>query len=206
MKRRLPTTYQGVKFRSVGDPVLYLSNPPGVSPASRRRMLHDLARLDAINHRDVGDPEILTRIAQYQAGSGGASSLRVIPRDDLRSHRKQRARRGQAVLTQANNGITASGEQVWGKRGHLIFRVARPTNARIIDMIQNRMTMVGSAQPFFSKWWCKGAMRKTRVPVRLYQYTCTITEIVSTTNKPPTMQSTMKTALRTGYSQPSERK
>jgi hypothetical protein len=62
----LPTTYQGVKFRSVGDPVLYLSNPPGVSPASRRRMLHDLARLDAINHRDVGDPEILTRIAQYE--------------------------------------------------------------------------------------------------------------------------------------------
>jgi hypothetical protein len=62
----LPTTYQGVKFRSVGDPVLYLSNPPGVSPASRRRMQNDLARLDAINHRDVGDPEILTRIAQYE--------------------------------------------------------------------------------------------------------------------------------------------
>jgi Protein of unknown function (DUF1501) len=62
----LPTTYQGIKFRSVGDPVLYLSNPPGVSPASRRRMLDDLSRLDALNHREFGDPEILTRIAQYE--------------------------------------------------------------------------------------------------------------------------------------------
>jgi hypothetical protein len=62
----LPTTYQGIKFRSVGDPVLYLSNPPGVSPASRRRMLDDLSRLDALNHGEFGDPEILTRIAQYE--------------------------------------------------------------------------------------------------------------------------------------------
>jgi hypothetical protein len=62
----LPTTYQGIKFRSVGDPVLYLSNPPGVSPASRRRTLDDLSRLDALNHREFGDPEILTRIAQYE--------------------------------------------------------------------------------------------------------------------------------------------
>ena len=55
----LPTTYQGVKFRSVGDPVLYLSNPPGVSTAARRRMLDDLARLNALKHRRgrrSGDP------------------------------------------------------------------------------------------------------------------------------------------------------
>jgi hypothetical protein len=62
----LPTTYQGIKFRSVGDPVLYLSNPPGVSPASRRRTLDDLSRLDALVHREFGDPEVLTRIAQYE--------------------------------------------------------------------------------------------------------------------------------------------
>ncbi len=42
-------------------------------------------------------------------------------------------------------------------------------------MIQNRMTMVGSAQPFFSKWWCSGAIRNTRRPVRLNQNTCTMT-------------------------------
>ena len=49
----LPTTYQGIKFRSVGDPVLYLSNPPGLSAQARRRTLDDLGKLDAINHRDV---------------------------------------------------------------------------------------------------------------------------------------------------------
>jgi Protein of unknown function (DUF1501) len=62
----LPTTYQGIKFRSVGDPVLYLSNPPGLAPDARRRMLDDLTRLDALNEREFGDPEILTRIAQYE--------------------------------------------------------------------------------------------------------------------------------------------
>jgi hypothetical protein len=62
----LPTTYQGIKFRSVGDPVLYLSNPAGLSAAARRRTLDDLSRLDALNHRSFGDPEILTRIAQYE--------------------------------------------------------------------------------------------------------------------------------------------
>jgi Protein of unknown function (DUF1501) len=62
----LPTTYQGIKFRSVGDPVLYLNNPPGLSAAARRRTLDDLARLDALNHREFGDPEILTRIKQYE--------------------------------------------------------------------------------------------------------------------------------------------
>ena len=62
----LPTTYQGIKFRSVGDPVLYLSNPAGLSAAARRRTLDDLSRLDALNHREFGDPEILTRIAQYE--------------------------------------------------------------------------------------------------------------------------------------------
>jgi hypothetical protein len=62
----LPTTYQGIKFRSVGDPVLYLSNPAGLSAEARRRTLDDLSRLDALNHRQFGDPEILTRIAQYE--------------------------------------------------------------------------------------------------------------------------------------------
>jgi hypothetical protein len=62
----LPSRYQGVKFRSGGDPVLYLSNPGGVSPVTRRRMLDDLAALNRLRHREVGDPEIATRIAQYE--------------------------------------------------------------------------------------------------------------------------------------------
>jgi hypothetical protein len=62
----LPTQYQGIKFRSVGDPVLYLSNPPGLDAATRRRMLDDLARLNQIQLDEFGDPEIATRIAQYE--------------------------------------------------------------------------------------------------------------------------------------------
>src|SRR5207247_8228028 len=62
----LPSTYQGVKFRSASDPVLFLSNPPGVSPRTRRRILNDLARLNQLNLERTGDPEITTRIAQYE--------------------------------------------------------------------------------------------------------------------------------------------
>jgi hypothetical protein len=62
----LPTRYQGVKFRSVGDPVLYLTNPSGMGDRVRRRMLDDLARLNALRLDEFGDPEIVTRIAQYE--------------------------------------------------------------------------------------------------------------------------------------------
>ena len=62
----LPSQYQGVKFRSIGDPVLYLSNPEGVNQDARRRILDDIARLNQLRHEAVGDPEIATRIAQYE--------------------------------------------------------------------------------------------------------------------------------------------
>jgi hypothetical protein len=62
----LPTKYQGTKFRSHGDPVLFLSNPPGVDAATRRQMLDDLARLNQQQLDEQGDPEIATRMAQYE--------------------------------------------------------------------------------------------------------------------------------------------
>ena len=62
----LPTKYQGIKFRSMGDPVLYLSNPPGLGDATRRRMLDDLNRLNELKLQEFADPEIATRIAQYE--------------------------------------------------------------------------------------------------------------------------------------------
>ena len=62
----LPTRYQGVKLRSNGDPVLYLSNPSGVSNNIRRGQLDDLGALNRIHHEATGDPEIQTRIAQYE--------------------------------------------------------------------------------------------------------------------------------------------
>jgi hypothetical protein len=62
----LPTKYQGIKFRSVGDPVLFLSNPAGMGRDTRRRMLDDLAKLNQLKLQEFGDPEIATRIAQYE--------------------------------------------------------------------------------------------------------------------------------------------
>jgi hypothetical protein len=62
----LPSEYQGVKFRSGGDPVLYLSNPAGVTREMRRGSLDDLAKLNAIKLKQHGDPEIAARIAQYE--------------------------------------------------------------------------------------------------------------------------------------------
>ena len=71
----LPSKYQGVKFRSVGDPVLYLSNPPGQDAATRRRMLDDLAELNRLKLDEYGDPEIATRISQYELAYRMQSSV-----------------------------------------------------------------------------------------------------------------------------------
>jgi hypothetical protein len=62
----LPTQHQGVRFRSGADPVLYLSNPPGVDEATRRRMLDGVGQLNELAKDSFGDPEISTRIAQYE--------------------------------------------------------------------------------------------------------------------------------------------
>ena len=62
----LPSRYQGVRFRNTGEPVPYLNNPPGVSQAGRRALLDDIMALNAEHLADYGDPEIDTRIAQYE--------------------------------------------------------------------------------------------------------------------------------------------
>lgn len=62
----LPSKYQGVRFRGSGDPVLYLSNPDGMSRAVRRGLLDDLAQLNEQHYAEFADPEIATRIAQYE--------------------------------------------------------------------------------------------------------------------------------------------
>ena len=62
----LPSKHQGVKFRRVGDPVLYLSNPPGIDKSSRRKMLDGIARINQAKYQETGDPEIQARIAQYE--------------------------------------------------------------------------------------------------------------------------------------------
>jgi hypothetical protein len=55
-----------VNLRSSGDPVLYIKNPPGVDDATRRRMLDGIAKINEKHYEDFADPEIVTRIAQYE--------------------------------------------------------------------------------------------------------------------------------------------
>ena len=71
----LPTKYSGVKFRGGADPVLYLSDPEGYSRDARRRYLDDLAKLNQIQLDNYQDPEIATRISQYEMAFRMQSSV-----------------------------------------------------------------------------------------------------------------------------------
>jgi hypothetical protein len=71
----LPSRYQGVKLRAGGDPVLYLSNPQGMDDGARRRFVEDLGKINQISLDEFGDPEIATRIAQYEMAYKMQSSV-----------------------------------------------------------------------------------------------------------------------------------
>ena len=71
----LPSQYQGVKFHNGADPVLFLSNPPGINKNSRREFLDDLSAMNQINAKEYGDPEITARIAQYEMAFRMQSSV-----------------------------------------------------------------------------------------------------------------------------------
>src|SRR5215208_3396737 len=71
----LPTVYQGVEFRSKGDPVLYVSNPDGVAPEDRRASIDLVNDLNRSHRAEVGDPEIDTRIASYEMAYRMQSSV-----------------------------------------------------------------------------------------------------------------------------------
>ncbi len=62
----IPSRYQGIKLRSVGDPVLYISDPAGFQKSQRARFIDDLEKLNQLEFEAVNNPEISTRIAQYE--------------------------------------------------------------------------------------------------------------------------------------------
>jgi hypothetical protein len=71
----LPSKYQGVKFNSVGDPVLYVNNPPGVSRQMQQDSIDAVNRLNKMQHDVLADPEIQTRVAQYEMAFRMQSSV-----------------------------------------------------------------------------------------------------------------------------------
>jgi hypothetical protein len=104
----LPSSHQGVQFRSGGDPVLYLTNPAGVSEPTRRTMLDGLRELNELHQGATGDPEIATRIGQYEMAYRMQTSVPELmdiskePREVLESYG---AEPGQASF--ANNCLLA---------------------------------------------------------------------------------------------------
>jgi hypothetical protein len=71
----LPSNYQGVKFRAGSDPVLFLNDPDGITPATRKNILDLSGQLNAKRAAELGDPEIETRIAQYEMAYRMQSSV-----------------------------------------------------------------------------------------------------------------------------------
>ena len=104
----LPSVYQGVEFRSKGDPVLYVSDPEGIRPATRREELDALKDLNKMRENVVGDPEIETRIAAYEMAYKMQTSvpdLMDISKEPKEVHELYGTEPGQASF--ANNCLLA---------------------------------------------------------------------------------------------------
>jgi hypothetical protein len=104
----LPTVHQGVQLRAQGDPVLFLSNPDGMDAAQRRKSLDALKALNELRLGDVGDPEIATRIAQYELAFRMQTSvpeIMDISRETKETHELYGTKPGQKSF--ANNCLLA---------------------------------------------------------------------------------------------------
>jgi Protein of unknown function (DUF1501) len=104
----LPSVYQGVQCRSEGDPVLYLSNPPGMDAATRRRVVETIESINRRTYEEVGDPETVTRIAQYEMAHRmqlSAGDAMDIGREPAEVHALYGTRPGQESF--ANNCLLA---------------------------------------------------------------------------------------------------
>ena len=104
----LPSVYQGVQCRSKGDPVLYASNPQGMNGAMRRRSLDALAQLNHLQSQEMGHPETLTRIAQYELAfrmQTAVPGVMDITRESARTLEAYGAKPGEASF--ANNCLLA---------------------------------------------------------------------------------------------------
>ena len=104
----LPTVHQGIEFRSSGDPVLFLSSPKGISAPDRREIINSVNFLNKRSLEAVGDPEIATRIAQYELAfrmQASVPELMDISREPRSVHEMYGAQPGDASF--ANNCLLA---------------------------------------------------------------------------------------------------
>jgi hypothetical protein len=140
----LPTVYQGVQFRSQGDPVLFLTNPAGVSSEVRRQSLDTLKALNEMNFASVGDPEIVTRIASYEMAYRMQSSvpeLMDISKEPASIHKMYGTQPGQKSF--ANNCLLARRLVERGVRFVQLYHRGWDTHGTSShDDIVNRLTSI----------------------------------------------------------------
>jgi hypothetical protein len=157
----LPTVHQGVEFRSKGEPVLFVNNPDGVSPVTRRATLDALKDLNSINRDAMGDPEITTRIAAYELAFRMQTSvpeLTDISKEQQKVHEMYGTRPGETSFS--NNCLLARrlvergvrfvqlyhwgwdthgnsvGTDIVGKLPRICREVDRPIGALLTDLKQ----------------------------------------------------------------------
>jgi hypothetical protein len=181
----LPTTHQGVKFRSADDPVLFLNNPPGVDRTVKRAMLDDLAQLNRRRLGIVGDPEIATRIAQYELAYRMQASIPQLadfsdePKHVLEMYGPDVAKPGTYAancllarrLSERGVRFVQLFHRGWGQHGHLPQQIRgqcadtdQPTAALIKDLDQRGLlqeTLIVWGGEFGRTIYCQGELSDT---------------------------------------------
>jgi hypothetical protein len=133
----LPTVYQGVQFRSGGDPVLYLSNPPGVDTELQRDSLDALKKLNSIRSAATGDPEIATRINSFEMAfrmQGVAPELMDIGKESKETLEMYGAEPGKASF--ANNCLLARRLVEKGVRFVQLYHEAWDQHSNLVKDLQ----------------------------------------------------------------------
>ncbi|QGJ70828.1 Sulfatase [Planctomycetales bacterium 10988] len=139
----LPTIYQGIEFRSQGDPVLYLSNPKGIDGHSRRRVVDAVNQLNQATLADVGDPEIATRINQYEMAYRMQSSvpeLMDIQSEPEEIHQMYGTEPGKATF--ANNCLLARRMVERGVRFVQLFDQGWDTHNNVFNRLPTKTKQV----------------------------------------------------------------
>jgi len=139
----LPSVYQGVEFRSSGDPVLFLSNPKGMTGADRKRIIESVNHLNKVQLADVGDPEIATRINQYEMAyrmQSAVPELMDISNEPKHIHEQYGTRPGKASF--ANNCLLARRLVERGVRFVQLFDQGWDHHGSLVKGLKNKCRQV----------------------------------------------------------------
>ncbi|MCA9129904.1 MAG: DUF1501 domain-containing protein [Planctomycetales bacterium] len=139
----LPSVHQGVEFRSQGDPVLFLSNPQGVSPGSRKRIIDTINAMNQQTLDTISDPEIATRISQYELAyrmQTAVPELMDISQESAAIHEMYGTQPGQTSF--ANNCLLARRLVERGVRFVQLFDQGWDTHGSVFSRVEGKAKQV----------------------------------------------------------------